>query len=122
MSDGSGESTYKYDQLDRMSESKDGHGDAVKYEYNLANEPTKITYPNGKAISRAYDKDDRLQSVEDWNKARPASPTTLTLTFRASATRRPRATSTATNTNTTTRLRNQDGKRLRNAGLDRLHA
>jgi len=34
--------------------------------YDLANDPTKITYPNGKAVTHAYDKDDRLQSVTDW--------------------------------------------------------
>jgi RHS repeat-associated protein len=67
MNDGTGETVYAYDQLDRMIESKDGHGNVVKYEYNLANEPTKITYPNGKAVTRAYDKDARLESVTDWN-------------------------------------------------------
>jgi RHS repeat-associated protein len=66
MTDGTGESTYKYDQLDRLEESKDGHGDTTSYEYNLANQQTKITYPNGKAVSRAYDNDGRLESVTDW--------------------------------------------------------
>jgi RHS repeat-associated protein len=66
MTDGTGETTDTFDQLDRLTESKDGHGDAVKYEYNLANEPIKITYPNGKAITRSYDNDARLKSVEDW--------------------------------------------------------
>lgn len=66
ISDGSGETSYTYDQLDRMTESKDGHGDVAKYEYDLANEPTKITYPNGKAVTRAYDKDGRLEKVTDW--------------------------------------------------------
>ena len=66
MTDGTGETTDTFDQLDRLTESKDGHGDTVKYEYNLANEPLKITYPNGKAITRTYDNDARLKSVEDW--------------------------------------------------------
>jgi RHS repeat-associated protein len=66
ISDGSGETSYAYDQLDRMSESKDGHGDVAKYEYDLANELAKITYPNGKAVTRAYDKDGRLEKVTDW--------------------------------------------------------
>ena len=39
----------------------------VKYEYNLAGEQTKITYPNGKAVTRAFDKDGRLEKVTDWN-------------------------------------------------------
>jgi RHS repeat-associated protein len=66
MIDGSGETTYAYDQLDRLTESKDGHGDKVSYEYDLDNEQTKMTYPNAKAVSRAYDKDGRLEAVTDW--------------------------------------------------------
>lgn len=66
MSDGTGESTYEYDQLDRLVHSKDGNGDTVSWEYNLADEPVGLTYPNGKSISRAYDKAGRLESVTDW--------------------------------------------------------
>jgi RHS repeat-associated protein len=66
MVDGTGTSEYHYDQLDRLTESKDGHGDKVAYEYDLANEPTKIVYPGEKAVTRAYDKAGRLESVTDW--------------------------------------------------------
>lgn len=66
ITDATGTRTYVYDQLDRLSESKDGHGDTVKYEYSLANEPTKITYPTGKSVTRAYDKDGRLEQITDW--------------------------------------------------------
>ena len=54
------------DQLDRLSESKDGHGDVAGDEYDLANEQTKITYPSGKSVVRAFDKAGRLESVTDW--------------------------------------------------------
>jgi RHS repeat-associated protein len=64
--DGTGTSSYGYDQLDRLTESKDGHGDTSAYEYDLANEQTKITYPNGKAVVREYDSAGRLKSVTDW--------------------------------------------------------
>ena len=64
--DGTGTSTYTYDQLDRLTETKDGHGDTTSYEYDLANEQTKITYPNGKAVTRSYDSNGRLKSVTDW--------------------------------------------------------
>jgi YD repeat-containing protein len=67
MTDGTGTTTYTYDQLDRMAESENGHKEIVKYEYNLGNEQTKITYPNTKAIERAYDKDARLEKVTDWS-------------------------------------------------------
>ena len=67
MVDGTGTTTYTYDELDRLTESEDGHGEKVKYEYNLDNEQTKITYPNGKAVTRSYDNDGRLQKVTDWS-------------------------------------------------------
>jgi RHS repeat-associated protein len=66
MSDGTGTTTYGYDQLDRLTETKDGHGSTSSYEYDLANEPTKITYPNGKAVSQEYDNAGRLKSLADW--------------------------------------------------------
>lgn len=66
MTDATGTTTDEYDKLDRLIASKDGHGDSVKYEYNLDNQPIKITYPNGKAVTRTYDKAGRLESVSDW--------------------------------------------------------
>jgi RHS repeat-associated protein len=66
MTDGTGESTYKYDELDRLTEAQNGHGEKASYEYDLANEQTKLTYPNGKAITREYDKAGRLSKVTDW--------------------------------------------------------
>ena len=68
MTDGTGTTTYTYDQLDRMTESENGHKEVAKYEYNLGNLQTKITYPNTKAVEHAYDKDGRLEKVTDWNK------------------------------------------------------
>jgi RHS repeat-associated protein len=67
MTDGTGTTTYTYDQLDRVTESENGHKEVSKYEYNLGNQQTKITYPNTKAVERAYDKDGRLEKVTDWN-------------------------------------------------------
>ena len=68
MTDGTGTTKYEYDQLDRMTESENGHKEIIKYEYNLGNQQTKITYPNTKAVERAYDKDGRLEKITDWNK------------------------------------------------------
>jgi RHS repeat-associated protein len=67
MTDGTGTTAYEYDQLDRLTATKDGHGNTAGYEYDLANEQTKITYPNGKTITRAYDNAGRLKSVTDWS-------------------------------------------------------
>src|SRR4051794_10348645 len=66
MVDGTGESTFAYDQLGRLTEAEDGHGDFVGYGYNLAEGLTGIAYPNGKAVFRAFDKAGRLESVTDW--------------------------------------------------------
>jgi RHS repeat-associated protein len=64
--DGTGATTYEYDQLSRLTKSEDGHKGVVSYEYDLANQQTKITYPNGKAITRGFDNAGRLTSVTDW--------------------------------------------------------
>ncbi len=66
MSDGTGTTSYSYDQLGRLTETKNGHGDVVGYGYDLANEITQITYPNGKIVKDGYDKAGRLNSVADW--------------------------------------------------------
>jgi RHS repeat-associated protein len=66
MVDGTGESSFVYDQLGRLTSSQDGHGDVVGYGYDLASDPTGITYPNGKSIARAFDSAGRLESVTDW--------------------------------------------------------
>ena len=66
MTDETGTTENTWDKLDRLTEYKNGAGKIVKYEYNLANLPTKITYPNKEAVTRAYDKDDRLEKVTDW--------------------------------------------------------
>jgi RHS repeat-associated protein len=50
-----------------VTESENGHKEVIKYEHDLANEQTKITYPNTKAVTRAFDKDGRLEKVTDWN-------------------------------------------------------
>jgi RHS repeat-associated protein len=66
MVDGSGTTTYSYDVLDRPTETVDGHGDRTAYEYDLDGDQTKITYPNGKAVTRSFDADGRLKSTTDW--------------------------------------------------------
>ena len=66
MIDGTGTTSYTYDRLDRLIESKDGHGDKTSYEYDLANQQIKITYPNGKTVTQSYDKTGRLEKIVDW--------------------------------------------------------
>jgi RHS repeat-associated protein len=66
MTDGTGETTYSYDELDRLTETVNGNKEKVAYEYNLGNEQTKITYPNEKSVTRSYDADDLLEKITDW--------------------------------------------------------
>ncbi len=66
MVDGTGTTKRTFDQLGRLTEVENGGGEVVKYEYNLGNLQTKITYPNGKAVTREYDDAYRLEKVTDW--------------------------------------------------------
>ena len=66
MKDETGTTENTWDKLGRLIEYKNGAGKTVKYEYNLANLPLKITYPNGEHVTREYDKDNRLSKVTDW--------------------------------------------------------
>jgi RHS repeat-associated protein len=66
MNDGTGKSTFAYDQLGRLIESRNGHGEVVKYSYNLGEEQTGIVYPNSKEVARAYDQAGQMESVTDW--------------------------------------------------------
>ena len=43
-----------------------GHGENVALQYDLANEQTKLTYPNNSLVTRGYDQAGRLQTVTDW--------------------------------------------------------
>jgi RHS repeat-associated protein len=66
MKDETGTTENTWDKLDRLTEYTNGAGKVVKYGYDLAGEPIKITYPNGEHITREYDKDNRLEKVTDW--------------------------------------------------------
>jgi RHS repeat-associated protein len=67
MVDGTGTTETTYDVLDRPTEVKNGNAEVVKYEYNLGNLQTKITYPNSKGVTREFDSANRLKKVTDWN-------------------------------------------------------
>jgi RHS repeat-associated protein len=66
MVDGTGTTTREYDQLGRLTEVKNGKSEVVKYKYNLGDEQTEITYPNGETVKREFDKAGRLKKVTDW--------------------------------------------------------
>ncbi|MEN3281388.1 MAG: hypothetical protein V7607_2528 [Solirubrobacteraceae bacterium] len=81
MTDDTGTSTWSYDPLDRLASSENGQGQTVGYHYDLANRLTSIDYPDALVpgppsetpdtvdagtVTRGYDADDRLISVQDW--------------------------------------------------------
>ena len=66
MTDGTGTTTYTYDSLGRLTKQTNGAGATTSYVYDPAGLVTSLTYPNGKAVTRAYDADHRLISVTDW--------------------------------------------------------
>jgi RHS repeat-associated protein len=66
MTDGTGTTTYSYDALHRLTSTKDGAGHTISYGYDLANNETSITYPNGKTVTRTFDPANRLTSITDW--------------------------------------------------------
>jgi RHS repeat-associated protein len=66
MKDETGLTENAWDKLDRLTKYKNGAGKTVEYEYDLANLPSKIVYPNGEHITRAYNKDNLLEKVTDF--------------------------------------------------------
>jgi RHS repeat-associated protein len=67
MTDGTGTAAYAYNTLDQLVQSTDGHGDTTSYEYDLNGNQTKLTYPSGGMVTRAFDGANRLKSVTDPN-------------------------------------------------------
>ena len=66
MVDASGTTTYTYDALNQLIQTKDGSGAVVGDEYDLAGQPVKLTYPNGQSVERSFDHAGRLERVKDW--------------------------------------------------------
>jgi RHS repeat-associated protein len=67
MIDGTGTTTYGYDQLGRLTSVEDGAGKTTEYGYDLANDMTKVVYPNEKTVTQSFNSDGSLKSVTDWN-------------------------------------------------------
>jgi RHS repeat-associated protein len=66
MSDGTGETSYSYDQLNRLISQTNGEGQTVSYGYDLVGNLTSLTYPNGRTVTRIYDAANRLTGISDW--------------------------------------------------------
>jgi len=66
MTDGTGTITYTYDALHRLVADTQGDGQKIAYGYDLADNLTAITCPNGKTVTRVYNAAGRLTAVGDW--------------------------------------------------------
>jgi RHS repeat-associated protein len=67
MTDGTGLTTYVYDDLYRLESVTDGSGQAVGYTYYPAGNRHTMTYPSGQVITYTYDMANRLDTVTDWD-------------------------------------------------------
>lgn len=66
MVDGTGTTSYTYDEMDRLLTVVSPGSVTVAYRYDLNNNRTKIIYPDATAVTYAFDKSDRLSTVSDW--------------------------------------------------------
>ena len=65
MMDRSGDSSYEYDGLGRITKVTAGSGEATTYAYDGCDQLESITYPDGKSVRYEYDKNDNLTKVTD---------------------------------------------------------
>jgi RHS repeat-associated protein len=63
--DGTGTTTFSYDSLGRLT-GQVTPTRTVSYGYNLRDQVTTLTYPNGQAVTRTYEDDGPMASVTDW--------------------------------------------------------
>jgi RHS repeat-associated protein len=68
MTDGTGTTTWTYDVFGNVTSKTTGAGATVSYGYDSAGNPTSITYPGqGTPVIQAFNADNQLKSVTDWN-------------------------------------------------------
>jgi RHS repeat-associated protein len=66
MTDGTGATSYQWDQMHNLLSVTNGAGNTVNYGYDLAGNETSIQYPGGGTVNRNYNEDEELSSVSDW--------------------------------------------------------
>jgi RHS repeat-associated protein len=76
MGDGTGTTTYSYDEQDRLLSVMHTGLSSVAYRYDRDGNRRAITYAGGKTVSYTFDKDDRLIGLADW-----ASPTPRAMSY-----------------------------------------
>jgi len=66
MADGTGTTSYTYDEMNRLLSVTSPGAITVSYRYDVGSNRTKITYPDTTAVTYTYDKANRLSTVVDW--------------------------------------------------------
>lgn len=66
MADGTGTTSYTYDEMNRLLSVTSPGAVTVSYRYDVGSNRTKITYPDATAVTYTYDKANHLSTVVDW--------------------------------------------------------
>jgi RHS repeat-associated protein len=66
MVDGTGTTTYAYDEADRLTSVTSPGDVTVGYRYDLDGNRTKLVYPDGTAVTYVFNKANQLASLTDW--------------------------------------------------------
>ena len=66
MADGTGSTTYSYDEARRLTSVTSPGPKTVGYRYDTDGNRTKVIYPDGTSVSYSFDKGSRLSSLSDW--------------------------------------------------------
>jgi len=62
-----GESTYAYDDLNRLMNYRNPWGATLGYSYDAASNRTVLRYPGDKPVAYTYEANNRISKVRDWN-------------------------------------------------------
>jgi YD repeat-containing protein len=66
MTDGTGQTTYSYDELDRPTSVTSPGSQPVGYRYDLDGNRRKLIYPDGTSVTYNFHNGDQLTSLADW--------------------------------------------------------
>ncbi len=66
MTDGTGSSSWSFDNLHRLTSYTNGNSASAAYTYNLRNQPLTVVYPGSNTATYTYDNDGRMASLKDW--------------------------------------------------------
>lgn len=66
MADGTGTTSYNYDEMNRLLSVTSPGASTVSYRYDVGSNRTKIIYPDATAVTYTFDKANRLSTVVDW--------------------------------------------------------